>query len=134
MTIIDDVERRLHPFECFLFVLQSVLFLLCAFLIFRRGRKYSHYHSTKSVRYLFPLVCIIDSIVTSTLAASNYIVAHHEAWSPGIKTIYALQACIVPILLLVSFELTYLVHKVNRFDVQYVIISKYFYLSLYPTM
>ena len=113
MTIIDNSDKGPKPFECFLFVTLAVLFLICSFFIYRRARAYSHYHSIQSVRYLFPVVCIIDTIVALSLAASQTIIAHNNGNSPGIKIIYALQACIVPILLLVTFELTYLIHKVR---------------------
>jgi len=64
-----------------------------------------------SARYLFPLVCLIMSIENAALAAQGSFFTDTVEENKLVQAVYALQALEVPILLVVSFELTYLVHK-----------------------
>ena len=87
------------------------------------GNSRIHYQSFFSVRVLFPLALFILALENAAYAASGRM---YDVWvlgeeggeshanlddSPFIRAIIVLQTLEVPILLVVTFEITYLVHK-----------------------
>jgi len=85
------------------------------------GRSRRHYRSFFSVRVLLPIALFISALENAALAASGLIYDglvekegdEEENFDNNvfIKTVYFLQTFEVPILLIVIFEITYLVHK-----------------------
>ncbi|KAL9179898.1 hypothetical protein ACHAXT_007868 [Thalassiosira profunda] len=99
--------------------------VLCAVSVFcagwavHLGRSRFHYHSFFSVRVLFPLALFILALENAALATSGLFYSQLEKEGDGenyesfvfYDVVFVLQAFEVPILLIVIFEITYLVHK-----------------------
>lgn len=91
-------------------ILCAVAFL-CSVRAFYLGKTRSHYGNFVSARYLFPLNCLIMSIENAALAASGRFYTDTVEENKLVQAVFAMQAMEAPILLIVAFELTYLVHK-----------------------
>lgn len=117
MTFIDVSQGR--PSTGFIvgFSILSFVSLLCTCWAVNLGRSRLHYRSFFSVRVLFPFALFILALENAALAASGLVyddlIEQGENYNdrPFFKAIFVLQPFIVPILLIVIFELTYLVHK-----------------------
>jgi len=91
--------------------------LLCAARAAQLGATRSHYGHIYTVRFLFPISCLVMALENATLASSG------RFYDPGgsihvsqsqrnfLYFVFACVSLVVPILLLTTFELTYLVHK-----------------------
>lgn len=119
MTFIDVSAGRPSPGLIAGHSLLCVVSLMCTAWAVNLGRSRQHYQSFFSVRVLFPVTLIILALENAALAASGAIYDRHidedgyENFDSNlfIKVVFVLQSFIVPILLIVVFEITYLVHK-----------------------
>ena len=93
------------------FSILSIVAFLCSVRAFHLGKTRSHYRTLSSARFLFPLACLILAIENAAVAASGLFYQDKVEDNRFVQAIFALQAMEVPILLVVTFELTYLVHK-----------------------
>jgi len=92
---------------------------MCTAWAVNLGRSRLHYRSFFSVRVLFPVALFILALENAALAASGNIYDSHivedgnENFDSNvfIQAVFVLQTFEVPILLIVVFEITYLVHK-----------------------
>jgi len=97
----------------------SILSIICCTKSYTLGSTKSHYEEIPVVRYLFPFACLISAFENACLAAAALLIAGIDSNSKAINTLtmtiitvlFVLQAFIVPILLVVIFEVCYLVHK-----------------------
>jgi hypothetical protein len=119
MTFIDITGGKPTPGLIAGYSILVVVSLLCTAWAVNLGRTRQHYHSFFSVRILFPLALFILGLENVALATSGRIYDQLVGDGEGanfdenyfMKAIFVLQALEVPILLVVVFELTYLVHK-----------------------
>jgi len=96
-----------------------VVSFLCTLWAINTGRTRLHYRSFFSVRVLFPIATCILALENAALAATghiydNYVEDGNNDSLDGnlfLKAVFVLQTFEVPILLIVVFEITYLVHK-----------------------
>ncbi|KAL3797846.1 hypothetical protein HJC23_006884 [Cyclotella cryptica] len=119
MTFIDMTGGAPSPGLIAGYSILSVVSLACTGWAVHLGRTRLHYHSFFSVRVLFPLALFILTLENIALALSGLI--YKDLENDGVdnnydsnlfmKAIFILQPFEVPILLVVMFELTYLVHK-----------------------
>lgn len=122
MTFIDVTQGRPSTDLIVGFSFLCVVSVCAAIAAVNLGRSRLHYQSFFSVRVLFPFALFILALENAAYAASGVI---YDAWilgkggeshnniddNPYIKAILVLQTVEVPILLVVTFEITYLVHK-----------------------
>lgn len=119
MTFIDITGGDPSPGLIAGYSILSAVSLACTAWAIHLGRTRLHYHSSFSVRILFPVALAILTLENIALAVSGLI--YDKLENDGvdnnydsylfIKAIFILQPFEVPLLLMVVFELTYLVHK-----------------------
>ena len=108
-----DIPQRLSIAFGILSFVAFICFIQTAVLAHAKN----HYRQTKIVRYLFPFVCLNVSIENLGYALARFLISSdgNEDFSVmGQAVIYfmaALQTTQVPILLLTTFEVCYLIHK-----------------------
>lgn len=106
------------------FGILSVIALLCFVQTAALAHAKNHYRHTNTVRYLLPFVCLVVSIENLGMALSRFLLPKSESDNDGdigsdrtqvqfviIQVLTALQTTEVPILLLTTFEVCYLIHK-----------------------
>ncbi len=119
MTFIDITGGRPSGGLIAGYSILTVYSLVLAIWAIYLGRKRLHYRSFFSVRVLFPLALLILALENVALASSGRLydnLISDEADNNFdhyvfIDAVFVLQTFEVPILLIVIFELTYLVHK-----------------------
>lgn len=119
MTFIDTSGGRPSPGLIAGYSILCVVSLVCDVWAVHLGRTRLHYRSFFSVRVLFPLALFILALENAALAASGreYDDLQQEGQNQNFesnlfyKAVFVLQTFEVPILLIVVFEVTYLVHK-----------------------
>ena len=120
MTLIHPSYPKPTPALVALYAVLVVFYLLCGARAAHLGSTRSHYYNIYTVRFLFPLTCVILALENATLASSRHFYDAAESSSDGRVSVaqqnflYFVFACVslaVPILLVATFELTYLVHK-----------------------
>lgn len=93
-----------------LFLTLAITSLILALIAFRRVHARRYYRTIPSLRFLLPTVCIISSLESANFAFSGHfkkLISDKSIF----RTIYILTALKVPMLLVIIFELTYLVHN-----------------------
>lgn len=121
MGLIDPSYPKPSPALVAGYAVLVVFYLLCGARAAHLGSTRSHYYNIYTVRFLFPLTCGMLALENATLASSRHFYDTAES-SPDGRSIsvaqqsflYFVFACVslaVPILLVATFELTYLVHK-----------------------
>ncbi|KAK1740527.1 hypothetical protein QTG54_008622 [Skeletonema marinoi] len=117
MTFIDPTQQPPTPGLIAGYVILTLVSLACTIWAIQLGRHRTHYRLFFSVRVLFPIAILILALENATLAASGKLMAQTiEGISvvevhPLVRAIFVLQTFEVPILLIVMFEVTYLIHK-----------------------
>mmetsp|Transcript_6434 Transcript_6434/g.9350 ORF Transcript_6434/g.9350 Transcript_6434/m.9350 type:complete len:345 (+) Transcript_6434:168-1202(+) len=111
MTFIDNQSKIPSVVEICLFSVLAFISLICCYIAFRRCNKQSHYKSLYSVRLLLPFVCLLSAIENTALAISGHFIKSGNADNAGLKTIFVLTSFEIPCMLIVVFELSYLIHK-----------------------
>jgi hypothetical protein len=120
MTFIDITGGDPSPGLIAGYSILAVVSLACTLWAIHLGRSRLHYNSSFSVRILFPVALAILTLENIALAISGLI--YDKLENDGVddsnydsylfvKAIFILQPFEVPLLLVVVFELTYLVHK-----------------------
>lgn len=99
-----------------IFAILVVIASMCAFGTARIAHSKHHYHQVRTVRYLLPLVCIIFAVENLFLASKKWFFnsefnENNIYQKVLIYILFVLQATGVPILLLVIFDVCYLIHK-----------------------
>jgi hypothetical protein len=124
MTFIDVSQGRPSTELIVGFSFLCVVSVCTAIAAVILGNSRIHYQSFFSVRVLFPLALFILALENGAYAASGRM---YDKWvlgdengdeshtdlndNPFVRSIIILQTLEVPILLIVTFEITYLVHK-----------------------
>ena len=124
MTFIDVSQGRPSTELIVGFSFLCVVSVCTAIAAVILGNSRIHYQSFFSVRVLFPLALFILALENAAYAASGRM---YDVWvlgdkngqdshadlddNPFVRAIIILQTLEVPILLVVTFEITYLVHK-----------------------
>jgi hypothetical protein len=93
------------------YIILAILALFCAVRAFRLGSARSQYRGIYAIRYLLPLSALVFALENATLASSG---GFHGTGGGGRWFLHFVSACItleVPMLLLATFEIMYLVHK-----------------------
>ena len=126
MTFIDVTQGRPSTELIVGFSFLCVVSVCTAIAAVILGNSRIHYQSFFSVRVLFPLALFILALENAAYAASGRM---YDVWvlgdnengdeeshadlddNPFVRAIIILQTLEVPILLIVTFEITYLVHK-----------------------
>ena len=120
MTLIDPSYPTPSSALVAGYAVLCVFYLLCGARAAHLGSTRSHYYHIYTVRFLFPLLCVILALENATLASSRRFYDTAEDSPDGEISaaqqsfLYFVFACVslaVPILLVATFELTYLVHK-----------------------
>lgn len=114
MTFIDAQTQHPTTTQIVFFSVVSLAFILCGVWAFNRAHSRSHYRNVYSVRFLFPLVCLLCCVENIYLALSSILIKNSQeslSLHPLLKVLFVLQAIEVPIYLVTIFELTYLIHK-----------------------
>ena len=117
MTFIDDTVTPPSPELIAGYTILTLVSLACTVWAIHLGRHRTHYRLFFSVRVLFPIAILILALENAILAATGKIVANSKEddtlvkENPLVKSILILQCFEVPILLIVIFEVTYLIHK-----------------------
>jgi hypothetical protein len=120
MTLIDPSYPKPPSALVAGYAVLVVFYLLCGARAAHLGSTRSHYYNIYTVRFLFPLACVILALENATLASSPHFYDTAESSPDGRISVaqqsflYFVFACVslaVPILLVATFELTYLVHK-----------------------
>mmetsp|Transcript_60882 Transcript_60882/g.71231 ORF Transcript_60882/g.71231 Transcript_60882/m.71231 type:complete len:369 (+) Transcript_60882:112-1218(+) len=107
MTFITDITPNLVT--RIVYGILAFFFLLCSIKIAKVGHTQPWYHNSITIRFFFPLSCLISLAenVILALEGTKYI----ESTSVYLKTLYIAHAMVVPILLNATYEICYLVHK-----------------------
>ncbi|KAL7540656.1 hypothetical protein ACHAWF_006747 [Thalassiosira exigua] len=119
MTFIDVSQGRPSTSLIVGYAVLCVISVLCAYWAVNLGRSRLHYRSFFSVRVLFPIALCILALENAALAATRRLYDNIMAAGGDenygsnlfIRAVFILQTFEVPILLIVIFEITYLVHK-----------------------
>jgi len=119
MTFIDITGSDPSPGLIAGYSILSAVSLVCTAWAIYLGRSRLHYHSSFSVRILFPVALALLTLENIALAISGLVYEKLETDGEDnnydsylfMKAIFVLQPFEVPLLLVVVFELTYLVHK-----------------------
>lgn len=114
MTIFDGVADFSIGFVVS-FVVLSLISLLCFVKTVMIAYAKNHYQQVQTIRILFPAVCLVCCSVNAILACSPYILSGASPPVPSenitIQVVLFLQTTQVPMLLMVIFEVCYLIHK-----------------------
>lgn len=117
MTFIDPTQKPPSPGLIAGYVILTIVSLACAVWAIQLGRQRTHYRLFFSVRVLFPIAILILALENAALAASGRLMQQTVKGTsvvkmhPLVRAIFVLQTFEVPILLIVMFEVTYLIHK-----------------------
>jgi len=117
MTFIDPSQPLPSPGLIAGYIILTLVSLACTICAVQLGRHRRHYRLFFSVRVLFPIAILILGFENASLAASGKLMQQSEEGTtmieahPLVRAIFVLQAFEVPILLVVMFEVTYLIHK-----------------------
>lgn len=119
MTFIDPTQPLPSPGLITGYIILTLVTLVSCICAVQLGRHRTHYRLFFSVRVLFPIAILILGLENATLAASGKLIQQSKNGlqttmieaHPLVRAIFVLQTFEVPILLVVMFEVTYLIHK-----------------------
>ena len=119
MTFIDPTQQPPGPGLIAGYVILTLVSLACTVWAVQLGRHRTHYRLFFSVRILFPIAILILALENATLSARGKLMEQAQEdpnismveARPLVRAIFVLQTFEVPILLIVMFEVTYLIHK-----------------------
>ena len=89
------------------FAIFAAVTFLCACVTIDMSLKRAHYKENKIIKYLFPLALFILTYINLVMIFGS-VIPHDGAIA---ISIFVLQPIVVPILLLLTFERTYVLHK-----------------------
>ncbi|KAL7454594.1 hypothetical protein ACHAWC_007454 [Mediolabrus comicus] len=117
MTFIDPTQKLPSPGLVAGYIILTLVSLACAAWAVQLGCQRTHYRHFFSVRVLFPIAILILALENACLAASGKFIEQSQEGDtmveahPLVRAIFVLQPFEVPFLLIVTFEVTYLIHK-----------------------
>ena len=117
MTFIDPSAQAPTPGLIAGYIILTFVSLGCTIWAIQLGRQRTHYRLFFSVRVLFPIAILILALENAALSASGKLMEQSVQGMtvvelhPLVRAIFVLQTFQVPILLIVMFEVTYLIHK-----------------------
>ena len=117
MTFIDPTQKLPSPGLVAGYIILTLVSLACTAWAVQLGCQRTHYRHFFSVRVLFPIAILILALENASLAASGKFIEQSQEGDmmveahPLVRAIFILQPFEVPFLLIVTFEVTYLIHK-----------------------
>jgi len=115
MTFIEESSERPSIGEYIAFATIAAMFLVCFFILLLH--KTRHHAATvgtpnplKQIHFIkigFPIVCLILCIENVLLCFENEL----DDTMTGVKVFYCFHAGVIPVILIISFEVCYMVHK-----------------------
>jgi len=107
MTFITN--RKPDVVEQIVYAILAFFFFLCSIKIAKIGHIQPWYRNSYTIRFFFPLSCLISMAENIVLAFEGTFFKEPE--SIYLKVLYVAHAMVVPILLNATYEICYLVHK-----------------------
>jgi len=112
MTIIDEDSDVPTTAEIVIYSITCAVSLYCCYKALWVAKTRKHYESINVTLYLFVLCCFVLALESAMLACTEIIINNYDSGgSIATKILYVLNSLLAPCLVVISFEICYLVHK-----------------------
>eukprot|EP00978_Attheya_sp_CCMP212_P047277 scaffold421291_cov54-Attheya_sp.AAC.2 len=111
LTFIDPEADPPTPGQVGAYAFLAVVSVMCFWISLAVGNAKKHYKRMVSVRVFFPLVCLVAAMEQGTLVSSGRYYQTNVDDDRWLKFLYVMRSTVAPSLLILMFELTYMVHK-----------------------